>query len=254
MSTDTTSCVLLDVDAVAAELGISNTEADRLVARKFIPATRIGDSGPYKIVPAALEQYVSRGAPDVRWPGEFMAGSTWFNDDLRNSADAFYGAVIEASKEQVLSDEAIRAKFAADLRSTSLDFAIENKGAVADVLSQPVPVSIYAPADAPKSRFSKWLEVYTTDLLRRVALQGIRTRNLMDVPVDVLYKSPEDFQAIVDEAYAEAATRRIVWSKSFTFSGPPFGVVPVGRRASFLFSLSNVFTPAAKARLIALAF
>ena len=85
--------VLLIVDDVATELGIAPLEARRLIAKLLLPATRIGATGPYRVMAAALESYVAKGAPDVRLP-EYVPGGDYFNDaDLRYLADAFSSAI-----------------------------------------------------------------------------------------------------------------------------------------------------------------
>ena len=251
-TTETPTPVLLDVQTVADELQIAPVEVKRIMARGELPATRIGD-GPFKVTREALESYVKRGAPDVRL-NDYTLGGSWFDYSIRNLADGFYSAVVDASAEQKPSDEVIRQRFEANKFATSLDFLIANRGAVAEVLAKPVPVSIHSLPSERESRFPDWKSLYAADTLRKTALSAVRAKNRVESPLSVLYESKAAYQEITDAAYADASRRNIVWSKTYSYTGGPWGVIPIQRRAVFVFPLAEVFTPAAKERLLKLAF
>ncbi len=249
-----TTVALMNLSEVAHDLSVTPLEVLRLIARKQLRATRLGDSGPYRVTVANLEDYVNRGAADLRLP-EYTADRAWFDDSLAHLADGFSTAIVEASAEQVPSDEALRGHFETDPRSSTLDYTLKVRGAVAEVLKRPVPVSPFTPrTEQTDSRFLDWAEAFATYTLRKTARQAIQGRNQAAPLLTTLYQSPKDFTAITGEAYAAAAKRNIVFSKMFSFTGGPFGLIPVQRRAMFVFSLANLFTASAMQRLLRVAF
>jgi hypothetical protein len=260
MATETDS-VLLTIDSISAELSISLDEARRLIAKKSIAAARIGADGPYKATAAALEGYVSKGALDARMPGEYVADQDWFTNDLTYLSAAFESAIISAAAEQIPSDADMRARFATvfadDPYKSSIDITLTNTGAIAAVLSRQVPLTIWGtnPTGQVQTRFGNWGEMFAVETFRNMARQVIMDRDPASSPFSTLYESPEDFQSIASEAYSTAAQRRVVFSKNYVFIGSPWSQADtVSRRASFLFPLSNLFTPGAKPRFVALSF
>ena len=263
--------VLLTLQDVAKELAITPVEVQRLIALKLLNATRLPSSGAdgaysYRVTVEALEAYVANGAVRLR-PYEYTIGSPWFDNTLTNLADAFSTAIMDAAEEQVPSEATLRQSFLAAPKRESIDFEIKNTGKIAALLRQAVPSSFYGSrpqfgssmmkAASPQSRFACWADLYAVETIRSAALQLMQA-NMGDgltTPIAKFYRSPGDNEAFAGGAYEVASQRRIVFSKSLSFEGKPFGsVLPVSRRASFLFPVSTIISPAARTRLLQLAF
>jgi hypothetical protein len=272
MSTATN--VLLSVDDVARELTCSPIEVKRLIAWKLLGATQLGDGGEWRIDADELRRYVKQGAPKLRLPEYDRHNSIgWFENSLTNLAKAFNSAVSDAAAEQVPSDETLRRAFQdEDNRfADTLDFPIANKGKVAELLRMPPPSSMYGgtpqfaqsgkPANgavAMVTRFTSWADLYAVELLRDHARQMVEQAALNNISSALaeLYRSPGTFDELKAAAYATVSKRNCgVFSKVLTFDGKEFNsALPVNRRAYFYLPVSTFITPAAKDRLLALAF
>jgi hypothetical protein len=243
-----TTGILLTVEDLANELGCNPVEGARLVARGFLKGTNLGDDGDYRITSASLEAFVLAGANNLTLPE--MAGD-WFDHSLSPLSEAFASAIIVASGEQ-FDDARIKQDFRNQPSKDSIDYIIAFSGKVLELCGRTVPDQVWGntPTGTRNTRFSTWADLYLTEQLRNQARANIETADLGATLFDKLYGSPAQFATITDKTYADVAKRRIVASRMVMVNG----LDGQDRIARFMFPLSNIVTPGAKARLIGLAF
>ena len=240
---------LMTVSEVANDLNVSPIEGQRLIARQRLTATRLGDCGPYRVTVGNLETYVNAGAPDLALQEyDRASGSSWFTGSLSYLARAFEQAIRDAAP--TYSDESLRPLFT-DKATDSVNVAIQPTGKVLKVINREVPQFIFGSSTATgaaDTRFRTWGDLWGVDILRTAMQQTLQ--NTLGIKADGLntvYDSPQAYQSLTAAAYATAAIRTIEYRKNLNVEG-------VTKTVNFIFTGSSIFTPAAQARLVGLAF
>ncbi|MBX3448207.1 MAG: helix-turn-helix domain-containing protein [Planctomycetaceae bacterium] len=193
----------LTIEQAAHELGQASIVVLRLIARRKLTASRVGEDGDWKITPEALAAYAKSGCPDLAMP-PVDRETDWFDfNSVPNHIDTF--------KEDVRNW--IRPKIPATLKQTDqygrparlID--IRPDRVLLELVQQPPyeqKLIKMAGRTPPKRLASRGLE-YASLRLRSLAHRLCAVR-----PVDAikslpsllrLYSSPTEYERIVNEAW-----------------------------------------------------
>jgi len=199
----------LSIDESATTLETTPLAVRRLVARKTLPATRLGEGGSFRIPAADLNAYIGHNAPDLIPP-------VWSTQTERANgafAQRFADAVIEAAEDQVLSDEQARELFADSPMSDSIDFKLTVTPAIRAVVESPVPASVFAPPKQQPPDYPDWRFLYLVVYLREAAEKVLR-RGALGLRGGDIYESPERYTEVVAAATTRVLEQKITFSKN----------------------------------------
>ena len=218
----------LTIPQVAAELGASELETMRLVARESLPSTLAGDA--LKIRPADLDAYARAGSPDFEAP-EFSESESWFQDrgvasqarqflmDVRGILFAqFPDSVPRLKSGQIVRD--FGAKMTPELQAL--------------IRRQPFGQLAKLPGQAARP-YRTAAEVYIADKLLASALNQIRSE-----PVNAhfgggsflhrLYASPQKYQQFARTAWMRIRDSAITMTRDYPLDDRPGRPVRVTMR------------------------
>jgi excisionase family DNA binding protein len=201
---------ILDVETAAAAINTTPLNLRRLIARKRIKATKLGNQ--FKVLEGDLSAYVANGAQDFRHP---PIGDGWFLADEDTAAGQFESALSAALMAQIPGNEAAQAvvnKAIAEWNakpagrvapSIVTDYALAITPAVRDILARPVTTG-KDPAPKYRDQREQFLSVKLRDVL---AARYFMKPNLTQ-PIERLYGSPEDYKTAVAEAWEALMQRK----------------------------------------------
>lgn len=261
----TAQSTLLGTEDLSRELDITRVEAQRLIARKRLKATRLGEDGKWRVRAADLDAYVAAGAKDLRLMETFSGPDLepgYFDNSLTYHANTFQRCITDACDEQAPSDDALQRKFEDMAKDdnlkfhTSIDIEMKRIGKIAELCARPVPKTVTGNliSGNAESRFENWLDLFVTDTFRTNVRTYLNTDgDMRESPFTKLYDSPEEYARIVDAAWSQMMKRRIAASSKI-FKINAGGFMPETRTAYLLFSFTSAIKPSDKTRYADLAF
>lgn len=246
--------LLLNLEAAAAELAVSELAILRLIAKKLLPATKVGvnaDGNEWRIDPTALAAYVRAGVKDLRMP---EIDGPWFTRRWDALAAACQTALDSAAQPQRLQPAEAQLLFDRQPREVrlldkvSLDLQLAFSPAMQAIFRQPVPVSgCWTTKPSSQSTFKSWGTLFLTSGLWATAWQMLSRRLRAEPRLTQLY-DPETFDATLREIVASFGMKRCVIITSLFNLRDGFGrVVPV----TFTQMLSNAMLPGIPAAAVA---
>jgi len=178
---------LFDVAGVAAELKIRPLEAQRLIARRVLPATMVGD-GSWRVAASDVTAYVRAGAKDLARPKD---------QQLLVYVQEFERRLFVAAAAQFRSDEQLNELAQSRPTETQFVFTLSLSPAMASVVAARVDrLGFDPPGRTDVARFANWGDLYAVARLRQLVQQqqGGAWESL-------LYASPDDYGEIVVAAW-----------------------------------------------------
>ncbi|HLA84317.1 MAG TPA: helix-turn-helix domain-containing protein [Thermoguttaceae bacterium] len=208
----------LTVDDVTKSLETTPLAVRRLIARRVLPANRIGEGGPFRVAESDLQAYIGKNCPDLAAPP--IDSNGWLLTPYWSLAEQFSNAVADAAADQVLPIEEARKLFADAGRTVdTIDVPIVITPVVQKVLDAPRPGAAFA---TPEQRAAEkgvldasWKLTYFAVLLRDAAEVILRDKQNQS-PVDRFYGSPEEYGSIVSQVVGDVLRRRIGFSRTYT--------------------------------------
>lgn len=116
----------LSLSQVAQELGTDEVSVLRLIARGVFAATLVGQN--YRVTPAAIADYLNRGAPDFKTIGD--DNRTWFRHDPRKPDVQLRRALAAAAADQRPSDDQLRNARGGTIANPAMEFPIRRSAAI----------------------------------------------------------------------------------------------------------------------------
>jgi len=224
---------LLTVLQVADSLAAKPIDIDRAIAIGELEANRVGANGPYRIEEAALTAWGKRGYP--RFDSPPVSGD-WYDKHDRNSeyqmglfASAIQKELAEWADEQpepAAGVSEVAAPITAAMRSLA-------------VAAVPPLASRLHTKKTPPTPYASRLESAFVYAIRSAAARIVRVRDSRRDPLQVLFKSREDFAQITAESFIEASSSRIAVRRIFTSTGP---VTQPARFVNYNITLGDLIT------------
>jgi len=189
--------VTLSVQQAATELNLDELGVHRLIARRRIAATRVGNA--WRILPAAVEKHVAAGAPDQ--PGPPVEGR-WLAPYPRpfHPRGSFQDAMAAAAEEQLVADSAALARVA-EADHEPVEVPVTIAGPVLETARQALPTFAQTPEIRElRLQFPTWGHLWAAQQMREFARLHLEQTPSMTPPIQRLYASPEQYAEVVKAA------------------------------------------------------
>ena len=196
----------------AAALESQPLNIQRLIARKVLPASRIGPTGPYRVAESDLAAYIKNGCSDLASPK--IDSSGWILTPFHYLKDSFANAVRNAAADQVLPLKEVQKLFKDAKYPDAITVPLKVTPAIQKVLDSPPIYGGWAQTSGDRIKTFldySWLGCYFAVMLRDAAERLLR-KNLNMAPASNLYSSPEQYKEITDQARAQVLQAKISFS------------------------------------------
>jgi len=204
---------LLSVDQVAGELGVQPLAVRRLIAFGALKANRLGDTGEWKVLPDALQKYVTDGAPLLKMP-DVQGG--WFKDNpLRAAAEAFANevrAILDPFLPQQAPEESYKPGTLELFPKEALEL-VRKQAAL-----PPITFGVRLPnqPSAFPTRGAEYLASKLRDELKPLADPTVNEQMRSGAtPLGKLYDGPERFQSLTQQARDRISQQRFAVHKDY---------------------------------------
>lgn len=219
---------LLTVEDVATELQVKPLAVRRLISLRLLNATLVGRD--FRIVPADLQSYVSKGAqrlamPPMEHDGGWLSLQT-VNDDA---------AALEQSFRKMLGDvvPTDRPTNARDGEYSTVD--VKPPALMLALLKEPPKRSKFVVPGTPLPPYATNADEFAaaklSAILRRLTLSPVNGAS----GLPLLYRSPDDFQTLTDQGWTEYQKQSVGMRKTYPALNPYNGPAQV----TFSVSCSN---------------
>jgi excisionase family DNA binding protein len=210
--------MLYSTKEVAENLSVPEIDIRRLIAKRKLKATQIGES-KFSVLDSELDAFVASGAPDLKPPKPI-------DGDWRliypHYADQFVSAIGLAIAPQQLTDEAVKAQYLKDEQPT-FDVTLTASPEVLAVCKQPPPETLgshFTKANDPNLRYADWRSLYMGAKLReqvRIVIRDFPSNERMGgSPLAGLYSSPDKYEQIKTATIAAIQRTKILFLRAYT--------------------------------------
>lgn len=203
---------LLDVADVAKELNVNPIAVKRLIARRRLQATRLGETDQWRITAESLADYVKRGAQDLIGPA---VDELWFTDNLAFQENLFSEKLLAAARDQRLTQADVD-QLAKKQPKLEFDLRLKLSPAMLTVVQGPPGLDAFNPNKEMYARFKDWRELYLAEGLRNQARTAIRKNAKWKArpSIEMLYASPEQYSEITDAAMTAVEQKQLLFKES----------------------------------------
>lgn len=209
------STTLLTIDEAAKELNVKPLVVKRAIALRLLNATMIGGQ-QFRIVPSELQKYVAQGAPRLQMPAVEDHDGGWLSlpgvyDNAASLEITIRGLISKAAPIE-------RPANIVDGQVTSMNIpATEEMRAL---MKQNPDRSAFSIPGTPANPYATKADWHSVAKLSAILLRMTKAASNPASGLDMLYRTPEDFQRLTDEAWNEYQKQSVRVSKAYPAKSP----------------------------------